>query len=621
MVLFKALFLLTIIIKYMGKGGLGSIKVGGAHGGDTVRQRTIYILTVFLLAILLTGCFGGGSKGPQGEKTIITGRVLVPNGTPLDEETTMARSFSTTAYAFSIGQPLKKGQVIAYETPSFRPIGQVAETDAQGRYTLTGIPQGKSVIILAQKTTSQGKVRLSTYIPKVEKETKSEVTAITSLATEALKARMDEETTILPNEGDWQALQAAVKELVHDDDLDFTVGKGIVEEEIGKLPENYKKELNDALTLNRAIELGHLIHDVRHNVFSRDSQLVNYGESFAQEFTPSLNLVADALEVMVSAINSHYEGDELSEEYEIAVDPKKGLIKVTDGMGSIYRLTIKPFPEKAYDVYLAKDYTVSGDFSHGGEQFGSFHGTVNINWTSFQAVERVLFKGRVETKDSIVIDGSFDLGFALTAKEEFYPATITGRATLSSPILVAETRSFSARLVPISGEYGTDLLVERIDLQGSLTSPQDGEFAYTGRLGLEFTNLDSIDPDAEYGEGNYLASRTTLDGQINLAGQTPMTITSTVKTTAFDTFATERFQVKQGEKELTARVMVKFQEGEPKSVIMEDGSYRGLKFTVQYGPDHGDTDPIGTIDDQQGCRVADIYVDRIHSRDGQEIYF
>ena len=68
--------------------------------------------------------------------------------------------------------------------------GVVATTDKNGHYTLTGLPTGISVIIVATQKIGDTTIRLSTFVENVTNVTRADIDIATTLATEVLAKKL-----------------------------------------------------------------------------------------------------------------------------------------------------------------------------------------------------------------------------------------------------------------------------------------------------------------------------------------------------------------------------------------------------------------------------------------------
>lgn len=289
-----------------------------------LRKRVLFVTTVFSIALLLAGCFSFGSspkKVPTPAKTSVSGVISAPQGTAgLAEvesfsQPTLAGFWSFIALTAQaqetvVNVPVRGAKVVALEVPSLKVISTTAvETDAEGRYTMTGLPEGRPVIIVATKEVADGQtIRLSTYVPKVtaNKTTDADADAATSLATEALAHRMSMRNDGAVEDSHWEALwksaHVAAQEVVALAASDpeelatlLVVGEGAIQEgDIGAgLQEEYDRQLGlpeDPLSdeaLARAMiqalrDAGYSIKD------TLDLRLARHQEHISEKLNPHL---------------------------------------------------------------------------------------------------------------------------------------------------------------------------------------------------------------------------------------------------------------------------------------------------------------------------------------------
>lgn len=237
------------------------------------KKRLSLVVTVFVVALLLAGCFSVGAPVPvpTPPATKVTGTIVVPEGTLGTSASTdsafavMSASLRSAAQMDSVTGtvPVAGATVEAYELPSLRKLPPTAVTDEDGNYELKGLPTDTPIIIKATKKVAgdggrQEELRLSTYVPSVGKETSADVDAATSLATEALAQRISnnpsdfEADESLNNmwESARESARRIVQELADSADEDglanlLVVGKGAIQPgDIGSgLDEEYDEEI------------------------------------------------------------------------------------------------------------------------------------------------------------------------------------------------------------------------------------------------------------------------------------------------------------------------------------------------------------------------------------------
>lgn len=204
--------------------------------GHLYRAKSLLLLgslSSLLLAVLLTGCGGGGGTAPSPiTEAVINGVVEVPSGTPRSRD-------------LSDGAPLPNATIRAYLTAQpTTPIAQ-ATTDADGRYTLR-LPStavGRDILIVAEKTVSGQRVRVMGLVAALPPQgyAGANLDAITTLATEEILryARSQGLSQLSPN--GIAAVIDQVRERTRDlntlslvvgQTLPETVGEGILLEDV-----------------------------------------------------------------------------------------------------------------------------------------------------------------------------------------------------------------------------------------------------------------------------------------------------------------------------------------------------------------------------------------------------
>lgn len=285
-----------------------------------LRRSSNILFIVVALSVLLAGCFSTGPKSPVGPKdptpdvrTQVSGVILAPDGTPggtvASTRTKLLAWLDPVVKAASaIGTvPVSGATVQALLLPDRRPIGPTAETDAKGQYTLTNLPLGASIIVVATKKVGDKQLRLSTYVESVAEQTKADADAATSLATEALAARVEEDKSYLVTQADWESArekaQQTVEAIAKDDPAGLAslvvVGEGAIPENIGEglgddfdeisesLPDKPDPDKSDPIAEAKAMvqSLRDAGYSVKHTV---ETQLVNHEQSIEKEVVPFL---------------------------------------------------------------------------------------------------------------------------------------------------------------------------------------------------------------------------------------------------------------------------------------------------------------------------------------------
>ncbi len=142
--------------------------------------RRIYVSVLLAVVMLmLTGCFG--PKPPRPQVVSISGTVSAPPG-PL-------ASGSVAAAAAVIHEPVGGATVKAFDFATAKEVGKTATTDSVGRYTISNIPKGIDVVVMAVKDIAAlngvSGMRLSTLVLDAVNGADGSIDGMTSLAAEA----------------------------------------------------------------------------------------------------------------------------------------------------------------------------------------------------------------------------------------------------------------------------------------------------------------------------------------------------------------------------------------------------------------------------------------------------
>lgn len=219
------------------------------------KQNALFVTTfVVVLSFILAACGGAPTpKDPTPTPTKVTGRVEVPEGSVIGSVPS-SRIFELSLFVATAKAAAAQGtvgladaNVQALLLPDRTPIGDPAKTDGDGYYTLTGLPRGTSVIIVATKETPAGTVRASTFVNSVQQTTEAHADPSTSLATEMLVSQLANEEIQEISPEQWNAVrQRAEKKIAELEPAAFetllVVGGGALNDEIGQ---GVKEEYQD----------------------------------------------------------------------------------------------------------------------------------------------------------------------------------------------------------------------------------------------------------------------------------------------------------------------------------------------------------------------------------------
>ncbi len=198
--------------------------------GDT--KQWVGALAAFTLLVFLSSCGGGGSTTPPPTTGLtVNGTVTVPTGTPRSRSLTGAALPNASVRAVLAFSP---DTVIAQST-----------TDSDGRYALTFPPDyaGRDLLILAEKTINNQRVRVSALLPALPPQgyAGANLDAYTTLATEEILrfAREQNLTALSPN--GVATVVERIREIMRNryqlslvvgETLPENIGEGLLEEEL-----------------------------------------------------------------------------------------------------------------------------------------------------------------------------------------------------------------------------------------------------------------------------------------------------------------------------------------------------------------------------------------------------
>lgn len=142
------------------------------------RSRTRFVCVGFLLAsltLMLAGCFGP----PKPQFASVSGSVSAPPSlAPAGQ--VVSSSVDHT--------PVSGASVAAFDFADGKQVGTTAITDANGRYTISNVPKGIDVVVIAVKDVTLlngSRTRLSALIADVAGSADGDIDGVTSLVSEA----------------------------------------------------------------------------------------------------------------------------------------------------------------------------------------------------------------------------------------------------------------------------------------------------------------------------------------------------------------------------------------------------------------------------------------------------
>ena len=133
-------------------------------------KKYIYILVLILsLGLIFAGCSNQNnpiSEDNSSNSAYLTGTVKVPTGTPT-ESTTFLNFIKSKAFALENENTLPNATLTIKNYNTGKLITTV-ETDKNGEFTITSLPDGADILIIATKDINGHTVRVSTVIPDVD---------------------------------------------------------------------------------------------------------------------------------------------------------------------------------------------------------------------------------------------------------------------------------------------------------------------------------------------------------------------------------------------------------------------------------------------------------------------
>ncbi|HHY46006.1 MAG TPA: carboxypeptidase regulatory-like domain-containing protein [Firmicutes bacterium] len=200
--------------------------------------RRLAFPAVGLLAVTITlaGCFGGGQVSPPKPQVVsISGTVTAPNGTPIAfTPSLLQRLFAWCAVVSAAPREdaVPGAKVVAVNFADGKQVGTTATTDQSGRFTISQLPKGIDIVVIATKEVApQGgaRIRLSTLIPDVGTQNiiASNINATSTIAAEAWGIHYRKGLNIGPRDFK-STLDAATRFVERQNSLNLTEGAGII---------------------------------------------------------------------------------------------------------------------------------------------------------------------------------------------------------------------------------------------------------------------------------------------------------------------------------------------------------------------------------------------------------
>ncbi|NPV81552.1 MAG: carboxypeptidase regulatory-like domain-containing protein [Firmicutes bacterium] len=271
-----------------------------------------------VIVISLSGCFGGSSpSAPQSNVISLSGTVTAPSGTPVafvqpSFFDRLVRLVESVAYAGVNGNPVQGARVVATNFADGKQVGTIASTNSNGIYTISRVPKGIDVVIIATKEVNvagtKKQIRLSALIPNAGNQSSitPDIDAVSTIAAETWGKRRGEGIDIL-TEDVRSTYDAARKYADSHPSIDLTVGGSLIGENYGaglqeganadEVENSVPSTINPAVAPAKAI-----VQDLRDAGLTvkgtYEEQIKLQKENIEQKVAPYLTAVGDYLQAI-----------------------------------------------------------------------------------------------------------------------------------------------------------------------------------------------------------------------------------------------------------------------------------------------------------------------------------
>lgn len=535
----------------------------------------LFIVSVLVIAVVASGCFGNRSPKPppnREEVSNLSGTVTAPQSI-IDNVGTLG----ITAQNVSGFVPLPGASVQAFSLPELTHLGNPVETDENGQYTITGLPKGTKVIIVATKSIGDAAIRLTTYVPSVGDNTSADVDPVTSLTTEILASKVSD--GLDPDEiteDVWAQLYAEAEAVVQAlGDIDVTIGGDLFPEEFGSgiadadlVEQIWPPELepNPDADVALAKELARLLRDAGYSLQDTiESQVAAHMDSINNEVVPfvaeisdeyfRLLMAIDLIDVLVNVEQQppgSYELDfetmqfygpiDTYDTYQWVVSLTNFPITLTAIFDNVqddvsnFRFTLDTSGDDRYRHVVDLDHfivdgrvsSVTGSYTmfEGSEREAVMDGTATI--ISYLEVDDgeiphdVTFEGTIKS-NTINLTGQLEMTFVPTPESEDWVARVED-ATFNGAI-VTQTLSFVGTgkfdFVDPPETFLHDSIaafLNQATFSGKLADITNGEFVVLdGELSYSLNNLEELDFTQPVGPDNYSNETISFNGKISVS--------------------------------------------------------------------------------------------------------
>lgn len=510
----------------------------------------------------------------------MTGTVMAPRSALSEDDLADGRApllqwLMPRAQAVSGHVAVPGATVQALSLPNFQEIGNPVTTETEGenkgKYTLTGIPQGTPIIIVATKETPKGVVRLATYVEKAANRSGVDMDAVTTLTTEVLAFKVNKSKSSYVSQADWESARNPVNDFLKglsDEELarTVTVGAGYIGDRPGgtdgELGDDFPEELLDVIAdapdpdLTEAKIMVQALRDAGYTVMNTiETQLQSYIDSIGQEIAPFVNGVAVAYERISRPVAAILRGldpgvyEELGPgDYRYITGLPAGswqiegidglLFNITRTSENPVRLSVvvtsdSPDVHADYQVDITADdpqypssFTVVGHLENAiMPERASVDLRSDATWNgTAQQDDRyptsATFNGNISAS-TFTFHGDVEAAFAPSDEHgDVMPTSVAFSGHAESPSLFIQGDvAIEITLRPDLEERG---LPSKLDFHGFIRGKDENHAEFEGSVNATVRNADTLNPNGPLSPDNFPQANTTFSGRVEVSGQAPV---------------------------------------------------------------------------------------------------
>lgn len=451
------------------------------------RTRPVWFILCVLVAVSLSGCIGIRRVTPKPQLSKVSGVVLAPAGIGGLEAQVQVQSVGGTV-------PLAGATVQAFSLPELTPLGNPVTTDADGRYTIIGLPVGEKVVIVATKMIGGVQVRLSTFVAAVTLNTIADIDPVTSLAAEVLaeKARLGATITQDVWNQVYTAAQAVAAEMAEIDVIAggslFPVrfGDGLRDNEVSE--QIWPPDLEPEEDVEQAKAMVRTLRDAGYSLQRTvEAQLAAHKDALQEDVAPFVETVGEGFLRLLQHLDIVYE----------LIEGLKMPPGTYEYLNPGFNGPIDTFTEPRWVVTLSGEpVEIETTLTDGGttqelrvvsRNSGSTPFTHKADITYILAGASVIqIDGTFTLYESearqTVITGTATVDTVQTIDGEKWPETVTFDGTVESA-LVSLTGAVTVTYVPTQDDDEWVAMVSQATVDGDLATPT---LSLTGTAELRF---------------------------------------------------------------------------------------------------------------------------------------